>query len=394
MNKKASWFILPAMIIGSFNSIQAQSADEIIASHIDAHGGQQAWDRVEAIKVTGKFTAFSLENDYTAYKTKDGSYYGDLYMGEKPVIEAIHGGEGWTIDPWQGMDYARPLNSVEMNALMQKAEFITPFLDYKEKGNTVEYTGLDTVDGRAMHVLALTRTNGKVETWYLDAESFLEYKCKSEWVDFARMAPGETYFDDFREVDGLVFPFFVERTFWQRDRILLVEEIGINPEVDQTLFVMPRRPEMDKLAFMAGAWNVSLEVMTRRGTWYPMGKTTSVIDFVAHNMLQENITYERIYRTARTRQIAYNESTGYRVSEYDDLTTSITLYEGTLNDTAFIFDEKNPVVVDPESESVQRNRYVLSPLDSAGFVIERQVSPDEGETWMARDRFIYSRTEE
>ncbi len=372
----------------------SQTADEIIRKHIDAHGGQKAWDRVEAIKVTGRFTAFSLENDYLAFKTRDGSYYGDLWLGEKRVYEALNEGLGWTIDPWQEMDYARLLNGGELNVMMQKAEFITPFLNYSEKGNAVEYAGQDTIDGIIVHVLKLTRTDGRAETWYLDANTYLEYKCESNWVDFARSMPGQTFFDDFREVDGLVFPFFVERTFWQRDRILLVEEIELNPEIDPSIFTMPRREEMKKLAFMEGEWDVSLEVMTRRGTWYPMGSTTSSFTFPSLNLLQEEITYDRIYRTSRVRQFSYNEATGYRVSQYNDLTTSLTLMDGTLNDTAFVFEELDSEVVDPETESIQMTRYTISPLEGDSFVMERLISADEGSTWMARDRFQYTRRKE
>jgi len=393
MNKKANG--LPVIILVLFLPILtfSQSADEIISAHLEAHGGQAALDRVEAIRVTGKYTAFSIEHDFACFKTRDGSYYADLYLGDKRVIESIHDGSAWTIDPWQEMDYARCLSEGEVNVMKQKAEFITPFLN-KAEGNEVEYLGRDTLDGLPMQVLKLTRTNGKSETWYLDAETYLEYKCVSDWVDFAYVVPAETYFDDFREVNGLLFPFFVERTFLQRDRILVVEDISVNPEIDTSLFVMPRRPEMDKLAFLEGSWEVIPEVLTRKGTWYPLGRTTSSISFVSTNLLEEEVTFERIFRITKRRQFAFNENTGYRVSEYDALATSLTLYDANLSDTAFIFREAG--TGDGESGTVTGSieRYTISPVEGDSFVLERQVSQDGGTSWTAQDRFKYARRSE
>ncbi len=110
-------------------------------------------------------------------------------------------------------------------------------------------------------------------------------------------------------------------------------------------------------------------------------------------MLQESITYDRIYRTSRNRQYSFNEATGYRVAQYNDLTTALSLFEGALSDTAFVFEEKESNIVDPETESVQLTRYVISPLGGDAFVMERQVSTDEGTTWMPRDRFRHVRKE-
>ena len=194
--------LYPLVCLSFFLGLQSpafsQTLDEIIKKHIDAHGGAERWNAVEAIKITGTFTAFSLEKDYTAYKTHSGKYFCDFHFGEERVIESFNGETGWTTDPWQEMDYARKLNSGEVNVFLQKAEFFTPFFNYKEKGHTVEYVGKETLEGLEVYVLKLTRSNGKVETWYLDAETHLEYLCKSDWVDFGQTLPSEIFFDDFQ----------------------------------------------------------------------------------------------------------------------------------------------------------------------------------------------------
>jgi hypothetical protein len=376
-------------------TIFSQTADEIIEKHIAAHGGAEKWDRVDALKITGKFTAFSLENDYTCYKTRSGYYYADLYLGEVNVIEAFNGKTGWTIDPWQEIDYARKVNSSEENVFLQKAEFFTPFYNYKEKGHSVEYEGRETMDGFEVFVLKLTRANGHVETWYLNAETYLEYLCKSDWVDFAYPAPSEVFFDDFREVDGLILPFFTDRTFWQRSRILEIKNVEINPEIDKEIFVMPQREEMSKFEFLEGKWDVNVKAWTPRGTWYDLGNTTSAFEFVSPNMLQEKITYERIFLISRTTNYTWNESgDNYRISVFNDLSSSLDFYEGAFNDTAFIFDDSNITFGDVAEEDNPINRYIIYNIEKDGFIMERKVSTDDGENWGPRDKFTYTRREE
>ena len=73
----------------------SQTADEIIAKHINAHGGIEKWAEVNALQLTGTFTGFSLEKPFSCYKKADGSYYADLYIGEEKIFEAFDGKDGW-----------------------------------------------------------------------------------------------------------------------------------------------------------------------------------------------------------------------------------------------------------------------------------------------------------
>jgi len=389
-------YIVSFMITLSFPCILfSQTVEEIIEKHIEAHGGAENWNKVDALKVTAKFTAFSLEKDFSCVKTKDGSYFANLYLGEVNVIEAFDGKSGWTIDPWQEIYHARKLNSIEDNVVLQKAEYFTPFYNYQEKGHVVEYTGKEMIDGIEMFALKLTRENGHIETWYLNTETYLEYLCTSDWVDFAYPAPSEVYFDDFRTVEGLVLPFFTDRTFWQRSRILQIEHIEINPVIDKDLFAMPSREEMKKLDFLIGDWDVNVKTWTPRGSWYDLGNTTSSFHLASPNMLQENIAYERIFLFSKVISYTYNDSRdNYRISEYNELSTSMNVYEGNFSDTAFIYDNTKVIFGDTLSAATGHFQYSIYNMENDGFVIERKRSPDNGTTWEPGDKFTYTRSEE
>lgn len=376
---------LPALLM-------AQTAEDIIAKHIKAHGGAKKWSQVESMKITGKFTAFSLENDFTVFKGKNGCYYANLYLGEKKVIEGFNGKHGWTIDPWQEIEYARRINKAEEHVFMQKAELITPFLNYKEKGHQVEYLGKKDVDGTDTYALKLTRKTGQTETWYLDAKTYLEYKCEANWVDFASGLPAEMYYDDFRKVDGLIIPFFVERIFWQRDRVTQIENIEINAPFQHSKIEMPKRKEILKLAFMEGEWDVKMEFMSRRGTYRERGTTSSVIQFESDNLLQENMSYEHRFPNSLKINFSYNpDNKNYRIAAFNDFTSSIEILQGNLKDNILVIDDTNVSFCNEKNPARTCKQFTYTKLDDNSFTVENKVSNDEGKTWNPQARFTYTR---
>jgi hypothetical protein len=392
MKKNISQFVVTILVLVLPAKLIAQDVEKIIAMHLAAHGNLKKWEQVKALKITGKFTAFSEENDFTCIKTKNGYYYSDLYLGQHKVKEAFDGKKGWTIDPWMEIPYARKLTDAEINAFYQKAEFFTPFFKYKEKGHKVVYKGKENVDGTDVFVLELTRENGKVEKWFLDAKTYLEYKCESEWVDFTMASACETFFDDFRDVEGLKIPFYVEKTFGQRNRMLIIEKVELNPKFEKSIFEMPKRGEISKLAFIEGKWDVKQEIWTRRGSWYPVGTSTSVIEFTSSNLLEENVDFKQDFYFAATKKInfSYHEKTKkYRLTVFNDLNSSIELLEGEFNDSSFVAD--NSKISFGEDETKQYLQYVISDIKKDSFVVEEKSSQDKGKTWNAGVKYIYTR---
>ncbi len=374
---------------------KAQELDEIISKHIEAHGGAEKWDAIESMKITGRFTAFSVEEDWYAYKTKNGSYYSQLELGKYHVEEAFDGEKGWTIDPWQEFTFPRELNSAEQNVFYQKAEFFTPFYHYKERGINVELVGKDDLDGVEVFVLKVTRPNRRTETWYLDAQTYLELKSESNWVDFAYRTPAESYFDDFREVDGLVIPFFIERTFSQRDRILQIEQVELNVPVDTSWFVMPRSVEMSRLAFLQGNWNVNVEMWyARANRWYLIDRTTSNIDFQSTNLLKEEIRYNNVFvRNKLIHYSYYSPDDNYRITVYDAFNSDIEVFSGALNDRSFVFDNHAAHPADTLA-AIPLSKYEWNRITNDSLVLSIHESYDAAKNWSPVEKLTYVRKKE
>lgn len=359
--------------------VNAQSVEEIISKHIEAHGGAEKWDAINSMEITAKFTAFSEEKDFYAIKTKEGCYYSDLHIGQHKVKEAFNGKWGWTIDPWHGFLFPRRLNKFEDNVFLQKAEFFTPFYNYEDKGSKVEYIGEENVDGIDTYAIKLTRSNGKLETWYLNKETYLEVKSVSEWIDFGMRTPAESFFDDFREVNGVVIPFFVERMFGQRDRMLVIDKIEFNPTIDKKKFEMPRSDDMQKLAFLTGTWDAKVEKMSRQNSLYTVDNTVVESEFKSTNLLEQHIAVDDYYVQSMIMRYSYHADRKiYRVVIFSEFTSNADFYEGKFEDGVFIADNKKDVVPDSNGPYLQLKIYDIK---EGSYTMEINNSRDKGANW-------------
>lgn len=389
MRFKKNYIILIIFSLCFSSVALAQSVEEIIEKHINAHGGAEKWDNIFSMAINARFTAFSEENEFYAIKSNGGQYYSDLTIGQHKVKEAFNGTSGWTIDPWHGFLYPRLLNKVEDNVFHQKAEFFTPFYKYKEKGMKVELLGEENVDGIDTYAIKLTRRSGLVETWYLDKATFLEYKSESDWVDFAMRSPAESFFDDFREVDGLVIPFYVERMFGQRDRILVIEEVAFNSLDFYDIFEMPKSAEMEKLTFLAGDWDVQVEKPSRNNSLFTVDNTVSSAQFNEVNSLTQNLSVDDYYVQSMTLNYSFHvDKNIYRLSIFNSFTSNTDIYEGNFLDGVFKADNKKDVAAEFNGPYLQLKIY---DIQNDKFMMDINNSRDKGESWNLNYKLSFSK---
>ena len=366
--------------------LHAQTLEEIIDKHLKAHGDLAKWNTVKALALKGTFGSFSVEHPIYNIKTIDGDYYSDQHIGHHPVKSGFKDGKGWTIDPWHEFTYPRLVNKFEENIYHQLADYFTPFYKWEEKGYKLEYVGLKNEDGIECHVIKVER-NGNQETWYLNAETYLEYKATGQWVDFGMPLDGEFYFDDFQEVDGLILPFFVERMFGQRDYVLMIESVQINPEYDEALFDMPQSDEMMVLNNMIGEWKVKVEMPGRGGNLRTIDQTKSKAKFARTNLIKLKTSYENYYVQPVTMDFSYHKGKGkYVLTTYTDFSSSMDLFEGVLDNGVIEFNE----IITKGSDRTASFKCIVSDIKADGYVIEMQQSRD-GENWMTAVKFTFSK---
>lgn len=378
-----------AVIVSLIASVFSQkniSVDEIITKHIDARGGTEAWGKVETIKYSGTFTGFSIAKPFTTIQKQPNLYRSDFGLGKYNVVLAYNGDMGWTIDPWFDVPFPRELGKSELNVVQQKAEFCSPFLNYKQKGYKVEYLGEETLEGIKTHKIKLIRNEQNTEIWYLNAETFLEYKQESTWDDFGYSTPQESYFDDFRKVEEITLPFYIERSYIIRNRITEIEQVTINDAIKNSVFEIPISKEMEKLEPYEGDWILTVKALNRRG-WFKADSITCKIE-KHHNSLQTTLSYTNYFKQNKQLTWSYHSnSEKYRMTLYDGFSSSMEMYAGSFNQDTLIMNSMP--LTDSIGSTPNLNKFSIRPISNKSFTIE--VSTLNNDNWVVNEKLIFYR---
>ena len=80
-----------AIVLAGLPGVAAE-VDEIIAKHVQARGGQENWQAVETMRMTGSFTAFSKIAPFTLQRKRDDRYHLDTMMNDcsQMLVTADH----------------------------------------------------------------------------------------------------------------------------------------------------------------------------------------------------------------------------------------------------------------------------------------------------------------
>ncbi|CAL2075593.1 Outer membrane lipoprotein-sorting protein [Tenacibaculum sp. 190524A05c] len=224
----------------------AQTADEIISTYIENIGGKEKLEQLKGVQMIGNMKMQGMEIPFEMLSTKDGKQLVSIELqGNKMVWSAFDGEVSWQRNQMT-MDAEKSDNEATQNLKNELEQFPDPFLNYKEKGYTVELIGKETIDGTETFKIKLTKkpvlVNGElvpnITHYYFDTENFVPIVTESQ-VNQGPMK-GQTVkstLSDYQEVDGIYFPFSIGSQF----QTMEFKEIKLNPEVDAASFALPAK---------------------------------------------------------------------------------------------------------------------------------------------------------
>lgn len=233
--------LLPALP-GAAATPTEPSAEEVVARHLEARGGAEAWRRLEALEIRGTCSAFSQRGDCRLLRKRGDLYRFDFVLLGAPAVRARDAEGPWALHKLLKPEPGRLNAEAYVPQFEREALFEPPLLDHAAKGIAVELLGPGEVDGRPTVDLELTFGDGAQETWRLDAETYLEVAVDSRVVDFTQGAEPmaqRAFFDDFRRVGDVVLPFRVDLEFGARLEELIVREVVVDPPLDADDFAPP-----------------------------------------------------------------------------------------------------------------------------------------------------------
>lgn len=226
--------------------LPAQTADDVVNAYLKARGGLEKLKAVKTERVTASVGLQPGADAVLVYERKRPlKMHMEITLSGQSFIRVYDGkSNGWVYNPFLPNAAVVPMTPEEIRGAADESDLDGPFVDYKAKGNQLEYQGTEEIEGKPARKLKLTAKSGEVSYCFFDFATGLIRRIQSTRKIKDDDVPWETNFRDFREVEGLKYPFIVESGAIGSDQVqkIAATKIEINIPLDDSRFGKPVPP--------------------------------------------------------------------------------------------------------------------------------------------------------
>lgn len=238
MRKRLATIAVAALL--STLSLSAQTVDEIVAKSLAARGGVDKIKAIQTQRLTGHISfGPDAEGPFMVEIKRGNKMRDELTMGGKLHIRTMSGSTGWTV---AGDEEPQQLSAGAVRNMSGGADIDGPLMDYKAKGNKVELQGKEKVEGRDTYKLMVSMPDGQVRYEFIDCETYLGTKWQGKIANGDKTIDVESYFRDYRKVDGVMFAFAIDSNTVGEptNQKLVFDKVEVNIPLDDARFGKPK----------------------------------------------------------------------------------------------------------------------------------------------------------
>ena len=222
-------------------AVHAQTADEIIAKHIDATGGKDKLAAINSIRLENTMNVMDNDAASTTIVLNGKGYRSESDFGGQKLIQVVTDKGGWAVNPFGGSAEPAAMPDDQYKAGVSQL-FIVPFLNYAARGEKAELLGKEKVGNVDAYKLKLTSKDNVASTYYIDPATYYIVQSVRSADMGGQMVNVTTSFSDFKKSDyGWVVPQSTQVNFGdQFSMTAKVKKMEINVPVDAAVFEMKK----------------------------------------------------------------------------------------------------------------------------------------------------------
>jgi outer membrane lipoprotein-sorting protein len=227
-------------------SLSAQTTTQILAKVYIARGGLTRIRAQRSERIAGTISFGSeASGPFTVELKRPMKMRMTLAVQNQTMIRVFDGTQGWANNPFAGKSNPDAMAEEDLKNISEEADFDGPLVDYQKKSNKVELVGKDKVEDKDAWRVRLTTKNGDVRYYLFDAKTFLLLKWEGKRRAEGKEYPIESYFHDYRDVEGLKFAFEIDSGSSATDltQKLVIDKIELNVNFPDTDFAKPAAPD-------------------------------------------------------------------------------------------------------------------------------------------------------
>ncbi len=215
------------------------TAEAVFDKYIEATGGKAAYDKVNAISMSGtmELAGPGMKGGIVIVTARPDKM--DMVLdlaGIGKFRSGAGGGTAWDDSPMQG---PRILEGDEL-ALRLRGAHLDAYVQWRENYGDVKVDGDETVEGKACwRLVAKPPKSTKTETMWFDKQTGLLVKTLNAVATPAGEMQAESFPSDYRDVSGLKVPFKIRQVVGPQEFSMILQDVKLNPDVPAGQFDPP-----------------------------------------------------------------------------------------------------------------------------------------------------------
>ncbi|HEX6280560.1 MAG TPA: hypothetical protein VFZ49_11175 [Pyrinomonadaceae bacterium] len=237
--QKPSSEVVPQSNPETLKAVNLPSAKEVVDKYVSAIGGREALTKHKSRKETGtiELSPMGLKGTLESYSRSDNRLLTKLNIaGIGEIVDGFDGTTAWTVNPVQGsrVKAGEELLQTKRNSMFAREANFDKIYD------SLTVRGIDKVGDRDTYVVVASSKGLPDEILYFDTDNGLMLRSDSIVIAPEGKQAVNTFYEDYREVDGVKSPFKVRAKTPAFEINTAITEIKYGVDIEDSKFTQPK----------------------------------------------------------------------------------------------------------------------------------------------------------
>ncbi|QEC66873.1 outer membrane lipoprotein-sorting protein [Panacibacter ginsenosidivorans] len=219
---------------------KAQTADEIIAKHIDAVGGKDLIAKITSLYVESSTAVMGNDAPTKTTVIAGKGYKNETDFNGQNIVQAVTDKSGWMINPFAGASDATAMSDDDFKIASDDIYLPDPLINYAANGAKVELIGQEKIGEINAYKIKYTNKYNAETVFYIDPATYYVIETVKKGMAMGQEVTVITTLSDYQKTDyGIFMPYAVNIDMGQFTLDITRKKVEINGSVDEKIFDMP-----------------------------------------------------------------------------------------------------------------------------------------------------------